>query len=95
MKKFSPKSQESKHHIRLPSLEVLHREDRLPECLALKASRAGMWERAVGNRDSTLKGHMLNLACSESPCRDNNLKGAPQIHSLILENIPERQEPTN
>lgn len=61
MEKFSPKSQESKHHFRLPSLEVLHREDRLPERLALKASRACMLERAVGNRDSTLKGHMLNL----------------------------------
>lgn len=57
---------------------VLHQEDEPPKSLALKASRAYVQEnkRAVGNRDTTLKGHMQNLTCSETQCRSSTLKGA-------------------
>lgn len=42
-------------HIHLSSLGVLHEEDETPEYLALKTSRAHVWEswRAVGNRLSS------------------------------------------
>lgn len=56
-------------HIHFSSLGVLHQEDEPPEHLALKTSRAHVWEsqRAVGNKDSPLKGCAQNLTCSE--CR--------------------------
>ena len=59
----SPRSEGSESHIRLPSPGDLHQEDELPEYLALKSSRAYIWEswRSIGNRDSTLKGHAQNL----------------------------------
>ena len=49
----------SEPHISLPRLGVLHWEDEPPEHLTLKPSRAYFQENqwAVGNRDSTLKGH--------------------------------------
>ena len=37
---FSPRSKESEAHITLSNAEVLHQEDKKPECLTLKASRA-------------------------------------------------------
>ena len=48
----------SELHIRFPSPGVLHQEGELPEHLALKASGDffGETQRAVGDRDSTLKG---------------------------------------
>ena len=44
-------------HIHFSSLGVLHEEDETPEYLALKTSRAHVWEswRAVGNRRFSLK----------------------------------------
>lgn len=44
-------------HVRLPSPGILHREDKPPKCLALRAGRAYFQEsqKAVGNRDSTRK----------------------------------------
>ena len=52
LQRFSSKSKGFESHTGLPSREPL-------ECLALKASRAyfGGSQRAVGNRDSTLKRH--------------------------------------
>ena len=51
---------------------------RAPQCLALKASKAYFQEsqRAVGNRDSTLKRHTKNLICSKTQGRSRNLKEA-------------------
>ena len=48
----SPKGEESEHHIKLPSLVVMHQEDKPSALLALKTSRAYVQEsqRATGNR---------------------------------------------
>ena len=48
----------SELYIMLPSPVVLSQEDEPLKCLALKASRAYIWEtqRTVGNRESILKG---------------------------------------
>ena len=58
--RFSPRNKGSKPHIGLLSLEgsVLHQEDEPTKHLALKASGVYFWkrQRAVRNRDSTLKG---------------------------------------
>ena len=50
--RFSQRSQGSEPHIRLPSLEVLHKEDKFSEHLALKGSGAYFQEsqRAIANR---------------------------------------------
>ena len=66
-----------KPHIGLPSLEVQHQEDESPELLALKTSKADAWEswRAIGNRDSALKGNAQNCLCSQSQSRGSSLKG--------------------
>ena len=40
LQKFSHRSKSSKPYIKLPSLGVLYWEDKLPEHLVLKASRA-------------------------------------------------------
>ena len=55
MQRFSPRSEGSEPHIRLPSLVVLQGE--APRTLALKAIVAyfGETHRVVGNRDATLK----------------------------------------
>ena len=37
---LSARNQGSEPHIKLPSLRVMHQEDKLPECLTLKVSRA-------------------------------------------------------
>lgn len=44
LQRFSPRSKGCEPHFRLPSLEVLCQEDKLPEHLVLKASRAYFWE---------------------------------------------------
>ena len=78
LQRFPPRSKGSKPHIGLPSLGILHQEDEPPECLALKASGAYFPEsqRAVGNRDSTLKGDIQILICSGVEGRSSNLKEA-------------------
>ena len=57
---LSARNQGSEPHIKLPSLGVLHQEDKLPECLALKASRAYFQktQRVMGNIGPT-----QNLTC--------------------------------
>ena len=65
-----------KPHSRLPSLVALYQEDKPPECLALKTSRAYFQksQRTVGNKNSTLKGHTQNLTHSETQKRSCKLK---------------------
>ena len=96
MWRFSPRSEEAEPYIRLSKLgDVLYWKDEPLESLALEASGANFWEsqRAVGiYRDYTFKGHIQNPTHSGTQGRDNNLKGAPQIHLWILENLPERQD---
>ena len=72
------RSEESKPHLVFLSLEVLNQEGESPESLALKTTRAYIWEswRAVGKRNSTLTGRMQNLTPSGSQCRGSSLKGA-------------------
>ena len=55
MQSFSPRSKGSEPHIRLPSLGVLHQEDKPPEHLALNPRETyfGESQMAMGNRDST------------------------------------------
>ena len=69
MQKSFSRSKGSKPHIRLPSLGILHWEDKPPEHLALKASRAYFPESqsAVGNRDSTLKGYITDAYILQDP----------------------------
>ena len=66
----SPQSEESELLFGLPSPGVQYPEGEPLEHLNLKASRAYFGERAVGNRDFTLKGHIEN---SHAP---GHLKGA-------------------
>lgn len=68
----------SEPHIGLPSLRVLLQEDQPPEHLALKASSAYFQEsqRAVANRDPTLKRHPQGLTHSRTQSRSSHLKGA-------------------
>ena len=75
---FSPRSEGSEHHIKIPSPGVLCQEDEHPEHLAWKASRAYIQEtqRVLRNRDFTLKEHKQNLMCSRTQGRSSNLKGA-------------------
>ena len=75
---FSPRSKGSEHHIKIPSLGVLCREDEHPEHLTWKASRAYIREtqRTMRNRDFTLKEHKQNLTCSKIQGRNSNLKEA-------------------
>ena len=69
---ISARNEGSEPHIRLPSLGVLHQEDKPPEHLALKANRAYFQEtqRAMG------KGHTQNLTCFGTQGRSSNLKEA-------------------
>ena len=72
---------------------VLHQEDKLPGRLTLKASRAYFWEsqRAVGNRDSSLKGHTQNPTHSGTQGRSSQFeRSLGQTHLLILESLLER-----
>ena len=75
---FSPRSKGSEHHIKIPSLGVLCREDEHPEHLTWNASRAYIREtqRTMRNRDFTLKEHKQNLTCSKIQGRNSNLKEA-------------------
>ena len=77
LQRFSPGSKGFESHVRFPSPGILHWEDKPPKCLALKASGAYFQEsqKAVGNRDSTLKGHTQNLTHSKTQSRSSNLKG--------------------
>lgn len=54
---FSLRTEGSEHHIKLPSLRVLHQEEESPRPLAFKASGAYFQktQRTVGNRDFMLK----------------------------------------
>ena len=54
-----PKKQGIQAPIDLPSPGILHQEEESPEHLVLKANGAYLWktQRAVGNRDHTLKWH--------------------------------------
>ena len=58
------------------SPRVQHQEEEPSECLALRASRDYFWEsqRAVGNRDSTLKGQTQHLAHSATQSSRSNVK---------------------
>ena len=57
--------QEPKPHIRLPSLGVLHLEDKLSECLSLKASRLTigrarrLWEIEIHSERVYAKSHIF------------------------------------
>ena len=61
MQRFFPRSNGSEPHIRLPSPGVLHQEEKVSECLALKASRLafgrarGLWETETPLLNSTHK----------------------------------------
>ena len=79
----------------IPQPVVLHQEDKLPGRLTLKASRAYFWEsqRAVGNRDSTLKGHTQNPTHSGTQGRSSQFeRSLGETHLLILESLMERQD---
>lgn len=75
---FSPRSEGSEHHIKIPSLGVLCQEDECPEHLTWKASRVYIQEtqRTMRNRDFTLREHKQNLTCSKTQGRNSNLKEA-------------------
>ena len=78
LQRFSPTSKGSESLIRLLSMEVLCQEDKPPEHLYLKASRAHFQksQKAEGNRASTLKEWTQNLTHSRIQGRSSNLKGA-------------------
>ena len=77
MQRFSPRSERSKSHIRLPSLGVLFWEDELPEYLTLRSVGSFFlsYQMAGGNRNFTLKGHTQSLTCSGTQGRSINLIG--------------------
>lgn len=54
----SERSESSEHHVRLPSLEVWHWEDKPPGHFELSVIRVRLQElrKTRGNRDSTLGG---------------------------------------
>ena len=89
LESFFPRSKGSESYTEVSSPRVLYKEDKPPEYLALKASRAYFPERqrAVGNRDPTLKGHPQNLTHSRTQGRSS----LGQTHLLILESLPKRQ----
>ena len=62
MQRFSPKSKWCKPHLRIPRAGLLYGEDEPSDRLPLKASGAYFQEsqRALGNRDSTLKAGVPN-----------------------------------
>ena len=68
LQKCSPRSESYEPHIRLPSPEVLHREGKSPEFLAMKISRSYIRkiQKTERNRDSTPKGLKENLTCSKT-----------------------------
>ena len=76
LQRIFPRSEGSEPHISLPSLGFLSWEDKPPECLALKARRVYLQEtqRTVGNRGSTLEGHIQKLIHSGTQERSHNLK---------------------
>ena len=67
MQRFS-RSMRSKPYIRLPSLEVLHWEDKTPRMFDFERQ----W---VGNRDSSLKRNKQKPTCSMTQGSSSNLKG--------------------
>ena len=92
----SPGSKGFKPYIRLPSLGILHREDKPPEHLALKTSGAQdkKRQRTIGNRYSTqrasTKCHMFHISAQR-----HELERRPgQTLLLILENLLEWQKLT-
>ena len=80
----------------VPSPEVQHQEDKLPERLALKISRAHFWEsqRAVGSSNSILK-CVHKISHGPRPTAEaviwKELKSDP---CADLESLSERQEAT-
>ena len=74
----SPQEQGDRAPHQIPQLGVLNWKYKPPEHLTLKASTAYFQERqrAVGNKDSTIRGHTQNLTSSETQVRSNNLKEA-------------------
>ena len=54
----------------------MHQEDKLPKYLALKVRMAyfGEIQKAMQNKDSTLKFHTLDHTCSKIKGRNNHLK---------------------
>ena len=76
LQRFFPKREGPKPYIKLPSLWVLHWEDKPPEHLALKANGFYFWEiqRTVGNRDSTLKGANKMSYTLETQGQSSNLQ---------------------
>ena len=74
--RFSPKSKKCEPHSRLPSLGVLHEDDKPPEYVASKVERAYFCksQRAMEKVNATLKGHTQNITHSGTQNRINNLK---------------------
>ena len=66
-----------------------------PGLFSFEGLEAYFWEtqRAVGNRDYTLKGHTQNLSCSGTQGWSNNLKGAwASLAAEMVKNLPPMQE---
>lgn len=79
--RFSLRFKGFKCHITHPRPWNLHKKDEPPKCLALKTSRACVWENqtALENQASAFKGLMHRLTHSESQCRGSSLKSAWDI----------------
>ena len=72
-----PQEARTEPHVRLPSPGILHWKDKPPGHLALKASRAYFPEsqRAVGNRNSPIKGCMQRFTHFGTQGRSSHLRG--------------------
>ena len=71
-----PKEQGPEPHIGHPNWESCIQGNDPLQHLAFKTSRVHFWEswRAIGNRDSALKGYVQNLICCESQHSGSSLK---------------------
>ena len=67
-KKFSHYCEVSEPHIKLPSLEIWHRDWESPGNLSLSTSRIWLkdFQRIRGNRDSSLEEHKQNFTCTKT-----------------------------
>ena len=78
-----------------PHLGVLHWEDEPPECLSLETNWAYIQERrkAIGNRDSTLKGHTQDLPLVQASVQVFEWFLGHK-HLLIMKSILKREKTT-
>ena len=92
LQRFSPRTKGSESHIGLPSTRVQHQED---DPLCWGGAYFQRSQRAVGNRDSILKGCIQKSHMLQDPgLKQSFERSLGQAHLLILESIPERQEAT-